>query len=135
MPRSDRANTVLTHSPAMRPLATWGFSQPRRSGPPWLLSLHPLSSSLPAPRSQTSRPTFSFHCPIKEACLGYFWNNRFNTLEENIWGLSLFSSKEFKDSAFQDPLSLLETLTFEKHLTPMALHTLQLNARTHGCFR
>lgn len=95
LPTLGKSNTILlTYTPAIRPHSTCGFSQPHRSGPSWLLLfLHLLSPSpcspLPAPHSQTSRPTFSLHCPITEACLSYFWNNRFKCVKREYTGAKL----------------------------------------------
>ena len=55
VPRLGRASTKLTSSPAMRPLATCGFSLP---SPLYLPSV-----------SKTSHPTFPLRCPIASPSL------------------------------------------------------------------
>ena len=58
MPRLGRSNTILTYSPAIRPLATCGFSWPHGSAQSWLPPPLILSSLL---------PLWSSSAPLEEA--------------------------------------------------------------------
>jgi hypothetical protein len=70
VPGLGRCSAILTISPIIRLFATCGFSWPHDSAPSWLPPPPPPPPPPPS-LSQTSRPTFPFHCPITG--FSFYW--------------------------------------------------------------